>query len=238
VSSLKRVFSVFYGIVTIVFLLSVIQVAVDFLGNHRAVQKPLEDGKRPGFCIFVELEDNTLYLLQDNVCIKKYRIASGKRGWPSPIGFWKIVNKSDWGEGFGGRWMGFDVPWGRYGIHGTMEESSVGYYASHGCIRMYNRDVRELYNIVPVGTPVTVVDGSFGPFGTGFKNLETGDRGADVIAVQRRLKDLDFFKGQISGIYEDDLKVAVHKFQRASGLQVKNTISREDYEAMGFREFE
>lgn len=201
-------------------------------------QTPLVTSKKPVYCIFIEVEDKTLYLLQDGKCIKKYPIASGKSETPSPIGLWKIVEKGDWGEGFGGRWMGLNVPWGKYGIHGTLADESIGTAASAGCFRMFNNDVYELYNIVSWGTSVVVVNGCFGSFGKGFAAISPGDRGADVLAIQRRLKDLGYFKGYLSGIYEDDLKHALHKFQSDSGLMVKNTISKGDWLAMGFREFE
>ena len=84
------------------------------------------------------------------------RLQSGKQDWPSPIGQWKIVNKGDWGEEFGGYWLGLNVTWGKYGIHGTLYEESIGKAASHGCIRMLNDDIEELYNIVPTGTPVVI----------------------------------------------------------------------------------
>jgi len=45
---------------------------------------------------------------------------------------------------------------GVYAIHGTNNPGSVGRFVSHGCIRMYNRDIRELYSMVAVGTPVIV----------------------------------------------------------------------------------
>lgn len=45
---------------------------------------------------------------------------------------------------------------GEYAIHGTNNPSSVGRFVSHGCIRMYNRDIRALYRLVRVGTPVVV----------------------------------------------------------------------------------
>ena len=44
------------------------------------------------------------------------------------------------------------------GIHGTKDESSIGKSMSHGCIRMFNRDVEELHMIVPEGTPVTITE--------------------------------------------------------------------------------
>ena len=41
-------------------------------------------------------------------------------------------------------------------IHGTPEDSSIGHWASHGCIRMHEADVLALYPLVPVGTKVIV----------------------------------------------------------------------------------
>ena len=45
------------------------------------------------YSIFIEIEDKTLYLLQNGKRIKEYRIASGKSGLPSPLGTWTIVEK-------------------------------------------------------------------------------------------------------------------------------------------------
>jgi lipoprotein-anchoring transpeptidase ErfK/SrfK len=45
---------------------------------------------------------------------------------------------------------------GEYAIHGTNRPSSIGRFVSHGCIRMYNRDIRELFSLAVVGTPVIV----------------------------------------------------------------------------------
>ena len=45
---------------------------------------------------------------------------------------------------------------GEYAIHGTNRPASIGGFVSHGCIRMHNSDIRELYRLVTVGTPVIV----------------------------------------------------------------------------------
>lgn len=45
---------------------------------------------------------------------------------------------------------------GTYAIHGTNRPASVGRFVSHGCIRMYNADIRELFSMVAVGAPVIV----------------------------------------------------------------------------------
>lgn len=191
-----------------------------------------------GYMILIEIEEKTLYLFDNKEIVKKYPVASGKPGYPSPIGSWKVVNKGDWGEGFGGGWLGLNVPWGNYGIHGTTREGTIGRSASHGCIRMRKKHIKELYDIVPLGTPVIIKNGPFGPFGTGFRELTPGDRGSDVLAVQRRLKNLGYFSGDETGIYEDDLKKAIYKFQEDKGLTIKYTITDADYNAMGFKIFE
>lgn len=220
----------------VVFALSIAQIYIDTRRDlSLGVDKP--DDKKV-YVIFIEVEDKTLYLLENGVCIKEYTIASGKSGFPSPLGSWRIVEKGDWGEGFGGSWLGLDVPWGTYGIHGTIDSGSIGGAASKGCIRMFSSDVAELYSLVPIGTEVTIVNGPFGPFGRGYDEINPGDRGADVLAIQRRMRQLDYYNGPLDGIYEDDLKKAIHQFQRANGLAAQNTITKETWLMMGFREFE
>lgn len=187
------------------------------------------------YYIFVDITINRLYLYKDNELVKTYPIASGRPNTPSPIGVWKIISKDTWGEGFGGRWMGFNVPWGKYGIHGTNEPWSIGHDESEGCIRMYNKDVRELYKIVPIGTTVRIYGGPYGPFGEGFRVLRPGDRGADVYEVQRLLKEKGYFKGYVNGIYGEDMKQAVFNFQKKNGLKQSNEIGYIFYEKLGIK---
>lgn len=91
--------------------------------------------------------------------------------------------------------MGLNVPWGQFGIHGTLDPYSVGWASSHGCIRMNNNDVAELYKTVSYGTKVVIVNGPYGDFGKGFRNLKSGMYGSDVKKIQEKLKDLGFFTG-------------------------------------------
>lgn len=98
-------------------LLSVAQILIDTgIGGVSTDVGTAEDSKelKKVYKIFIEIEDKTLYLMVNGKCIKEYTIASGKSGYPSPLGCWTIIEKGDWGEGFGGRWLGLDVPWGTY----------------------------------------------------------------------------------------------------------------------------
>src|SRR5438105_4686006 len=59
------------------------------------------------------------------------------------------------GNTLGTRWMGLSAA--GVGIHGTPDDASVGYSASHGCIRMHIPDAEWLFEHVHVGTPVVIV---------------------------------------------------------------------------------
>lgn len=187
-----------------------------------------------GYEILVDVEASKLWLIHDGKVEKEYACAGGKASTPSPIGTWKIISKAKWGEGFGGSWMGINVPWGNFGIHGTTQAYSVGWNSSHGCIRMENAEVAELYKIVPIGTKVTIVDGVYGDFGRGFRYLQSGMYGSDVRQIQRKLKELGFYQGATNGKFEASLEEAVKKYCKANGLYERNTISPDLQKHMGF----
>lgn len=107
----------------------------------------------------------------------EYPIAVGQPAYPTPYGLFSIANKqvdpvwsvpnSDWAGELAGttvaggtaanplkaRWMGVTDG---VGFHGTSEDYSIGTAASHGCMRMHVSDIVELYDQVPVGTPVYI----------------------------------------------------------------------------------
>ena len=119
----------------------------------------------------------TVTLWKDLEPVKKYTVAVGQPAYPTPTGLYSIESKqvdpvwsvpnSPWAGELGGttvaggsaenplkaRWMGVTAG---AGFHGTSEVSSLGTAASHGCIRMSVPDVIELYDQVPVGTPVYI----------------------------------------------------------------------------------
>jgi hypothetical protein len=83
----------------------VVQVSqLDFDNNQNIVRK--------GVYIFINLDELKMYVYKDGCLLKSYPISGGKPSTPSPLGTWKIISKAEWGEGFGGGWLGFNVPWG------------------------------------------------------------------------------------------------------------------------------
>lgn len=204
-----------------------------FLSNREASVKV-----KPKYMILIDVETHRLYLFEDKICIKQYLVATGKYSTPTPIGLFKIVHKDTWGEGFGGRWLGFNVPWGKYGIHGTIFPNSIGGATSHGCIRMWNKDVKELYKLVPHGTLVLIINGPYGPYAQGLRTLKVGDYGADVKAVQKRLKELGFYKYNADGRLAGGTIYSLNKYLESKKLPKTNKIGKREYEALGIVECE
>jgi len=193
--------------------------------TSEGIQDEFTEGniRKEGYHIYINLDELRLYLYKDGILVKTYMVSGGKPETPSPEGTWKIISKSDWGGSFGGSWMGLNVPWGKYGIHGTKYPWFIGKQnASHGCIRMYNKSARELYNTVPYGTTVTIVQKN-----RPFKVLKSGDVGSDVLKVQKALKKLGYFHDWPSGKFEDNLKRSVIKFQKANNYKVTGTVNKQ-----------
>lgn len=192
-----------------------------------------EDDKDLAILIEVDKKKLSVIDLKTNNIVKTYAVATGKESSPTPLGTFKIVEKAKWGGGFGSRWMGLDVPWGKYGIHGTNRPGSIGFNASAGCVRMRNKDVEELFDIVDYDTTVAIINGLYGPFGHGYRNLRPGDRGADVAEVQKRLHIKGYYDGSIDGIYGEGMKHALIQFLKNNNIPLTDTINNDIYEALG-----
>ena len=220
--------------ITAIILLFAIIIAI--LSNKISMKKVIEtsSNSKSTYKILVDVEESKLYLFENDILSKEYKCSGGKWSTPSPIGTWTIISKAKWGEGFGGSWMGLNVPWGKFGIHGTLDPYSLGWSSSHGCIRMDNNDVAELYKIIPIGTRVTIVDGVYGAFGRGFRDLKSGMYGADVMEIQKKLKELGFFSGNPNGKFEIETEKAVQKYCKANGIYSRKTIDVNLQKHMGF----
>nr|WP_238885890.1 L,D-transpeptidase family protein [Clostridium sp. YIM B02551] len=187
--------------------------------------------------ILIDLNEERLYLINKdrNTIVKSYIVASGKPNTPSPIGTWKVISMGAWSGGFGTRWIGLNVPWGKYGIHGTNNPGSIGSEASHGCIRMFNKDIEELYEKVSYGMIVTIYAGPYGPFGKGVKTLKPGDRGADVLEIQRILKEKGYYFGKVDGVYGENMKKSIMEYRLENNLSINHFIDKELYKSLGIR---
>ncbi len=185
--------------------------------------------------IEIDVKTRTLKLFEDGNIIAKYPVAVGKSETPSPLGEWRVVQKSlHWGNGFGTRWMGLNVPWGIFGIHGTNKPNSIGSYASHGCIRMFNRDVEKLYPQVPLGITVRIVeDGKIFPKNLKPAKLKKNSSGQNVVYVQSRLKELGIEFDRADGRYGNMTELAVKYFQIWHNLKPSGEMDEETYRAMG-----
>jgi L,D-transpeptidase ErfK/SrfK len=116
--------------------------------------------------IVVSIPDRKLALVEDGRTVKIYPVAVGAPVTPSPTGSFtviaRIAHPTWYGPGkvvppgksnpLGPRWIGLSRK--GYGIHGTSNPRSIGRPASHGCIRMHNADVEELFGMVAVGDVV------------------------------------------------------------------------------------
>ncbi len=119
--------------------------------------------------IVVSLADRRLALIEDGAVLKVYKVGVGGKNSPSPVGTFTIVgrvaNPTYYHEGkvippgpdnpVGTRWMGLDKK--GYGIHGTNIPHSIGKATSHGCIRMAQPDLEDLYARVRSGDTVEIV---------------------------------------------------------------------------------
>lgn len=125
-----------------------------------------ENQARPSRRILVSIPDRKLAVLESDHVVKIFATAVGAPRTPSPAGSYKIAvripDPTWYTKGkvvapgkcnpLGTRWLGLSLK--GYGIHGTNDPASIGRRASHGCIRLRNRDVEELFEMVSVGDAV------------------------------------------------------------------------------------
>jgi lipoprotein-anchoring transpeptidase ErfK/SrfK len=138
--------------------------------------KPAVTRASYGPVIVIRRGSNRLYLYKGSRFERVFGVATGQSVYPTPLGRWHIVVKwrnpwwyppsSSWAKGLkpvppgpgnplGTRWMGLSAS--GVGIHGTPDDASIGYSASHGCIRMHIPDAEWLFNHVTIGTTVFIV---------------------------------------------------------------------------------
>ena len=140
---------------------------------RRLIQRTLPNASGQEIRLVLKLKQRRVYIYHGNSLIASYLVAVGKTGWETPTGNFKVIEmlkNPGWtnfktGEvvlpgknnPLGERWIAFWTDGKDYiGFHGTPNRTTVGLSISHGCVRMYNEDVRNLYKMVTIGTPVIV----------------------------------------------------------------------------------
>lgn len=134
-----------------------------------AEEKKDEQKKEDQLKISINLAARSLALYRGAEKVRLYPIAPGTASTPTPTGYYKVREKEvnpTWTDPetgisiptgpecpLGYRWIGVQ---GNIGIHGTNNPSSIGTYASHGCMRMFEKDVEELYSLIHIGTPIEI----------------------------------------------------------------------------------
>ena len=191
------------------------------------------------YIIHVDVEQKRLTLFQGDELLNSWMIATGAWDTPTPLGVFTITHRFS-GEmcGFGTCFLGLNVPWGNYGIHGTNKPESIGSNASHGCIRMKVEDAEALYAIVPNGTKVVIECGPWGELGGTLRVLKNGDRSSAVRAVQRKLRALGFYQGWPDGIFGEGTQRAVDTARKVYGLPANGLVDWPLYMKLGLMPFE
>lgn len=178
-----------------------------------------------GYAVYVDLDILQLTLYKDGKVFKKWPCSGGDKNSPSPLGLYKVNGIGNWGEGFGGSWISLNVPWGKYGIHGTYEPWTIGKRnVSHGCIRMRNSDVRELKKYVRWGTPVYIKYDN-----QPFRAMKHGNIGSDVLELQEMLLQLGYYKGIPDGKFGTGTMLAVKQFQRDHRIRADGVVGWHTY---------
>ena len=213
-------------------------VLIALLVSFQGVSRPA-GAKASQITVWVELDRKRLTVYEDRVQIAVFPIASGARETPSPVGVFHVNRKFLTAlSGFGTRFLGLDVPWGDFGIHGTNAPSSIGRNASHGCIRLRVRDAETLYRLVPYGARVVIEGGAFGAVQNGLRTLMEGDRGADVLLLQRRLIQRRYLSGAADGVFGPSTRRAVLNARKEMGLSASDRADAELQTRLGIILFE
>jgi lipoprotein-anchoring transpeptidase ErfK/SrfK len=133
-----------------------------------------EAAKESDIRLILKRGKRRVYVYQGEKEVSSYPVAIGKPGWETPLGKFEVLSMEEHptfksfksgrvippgpDNPLGVRWVGIWTDGKtQLGFHGTNEPELIGQAVSHGCIRMYNKDVTKLFQQVKMGTQVTIV---------------------------------------------------------------------------------
>ncbi|WP_425335371.1 L,D-transpeptidase family protein [Salipaludibacillus daqingensis] len=212
--------------------------------------------------IIINKANNNLIFYENNRAVELFYVATGRDQSLTPEGQFNIVNKiknrpyykedipgGDPSNPLGNRWLGLDANGthgNTYAIHGNNNPSSIGTYASAGCVRMYDEQVEWLFDTVEVDTPVLIVtselsfdsiaeENGFNVEGAHIEAtpivssdiLRYGNIGESVEKLQNKLKKLGYHMEDAIGSYGEDTKEVVKQFQTDNNLEIDGIAGKE-----------
>lgn len=144
-----------------------------FVYAEESAKPTLNKAETEKTMIIINKKSNKLAFFKYGELQKVYPVATGRSYSLTPQGKFKVIKKwecpvyyatnkagCDPANPLGPRWLGLNVPGTNgytYGIHGNNKPSSIGTYASSGCVRMHNDTISTLFETVPLYTPVLIV---------------------------------------------------------------------------------
>ncbi|UOQ44922.1 L,D-transpeptidase family protein [Halobacillus salinarum] len=206
--------------------------------------------------IIINKSKNQLAFYENGKLEKVFPVATGRTKNLTPEGKFSLVNKvknRPWYKGnipggvpgnpLGPRWLGIKVPgdWGHtsgnvYGVHGTNHPSSIGTFASSGCIRMYNKDVIWLYERADKNIPIYITSSTSSfpalaqKYGVGkVETAVTGqDQFSDTLYYGSKGKSVKILQRKLhitaDGLFGPNTLSAVKKFQKSKHLVIDGIV--------------
>lgn len=209
--------------------------------------------------IIINKSNNNLIFYENDKAVELFKVATGRSQSLTPEGEFKIINMvknrpyykegipgGDPSNPLGDRWFGLDAngTYGNtYGIHGNNSPYSIGTYASAGCVRMYNEQVRWLFDKVEMNTPVLIVSSnqSFDAIGEEYgytvtgadeeavaigssSHLSQGNIGSSVKKLQSQLTSLGYHSDDKNGKYGEGTEKSVKRFQENNQLDIDGIV--------------
>lgn len=229
-------------------------ILICFLGNN--LVQALAEEKQDSQFIIINKAINRLAFYENGKLVREFKIATGRSQDLTPEGKFKIVNKiinrpyykdnipgGDPRNPLGNRWIGLNArgTWGTtYAIHGNNNPSSIGTYASSGCVRMYDDEVEWLFEKVKKNTTVLITTSNksfqeialandlFNPNSGSIvvtkpndipTSLQLGSVGSEVEWLQDTLTKLGYSTNGVDGYFAEGTDLAVREFQEDNGLE-------------------
>jgi len=155
-------------VLALTLLIALRSAAQESAAQASKIQDPKSLALVPARTVVVSIPNRQLAVLEGGNVIATFPVAVGAAHSPSPTGTFQIVSRvanptyyhsgsmvpSGKDNPVGTRWLGLSRK--GYGIHGTNAPNSIGHAASHGCIRLRNRDIERLFPLLHVGDTVEI----------------------------------------------------------------------------------